>query len=929
MKNKILYLSLIITMLFSVTCFANVYENSESTQIAHGVTLNKKTMFTQNGWIYLDVIEIDVNNEDVKIGPLTSNIGVSNFSNIKNMVNENGAIAGLNGDYFAKRPNFTNRGQSIGLLGANGQILVSSADENISSQTMASFILNNDNSVIYSYLTDTITITSVKTGNTFIACDINKYVPYNSIGIFTSMWSEKSIGNSEGKEMIEVIVIDDVIKEIRQYLEPVEIPKDGYLLSAYGPDAIAYILDNFEVGDKIEYTVDINLDLEQMQFAISGGTMLVNNGQVPNFTHTVWGNNEMSAIGTNKRGNKIYLVACTAVNGSNTGISQKNFANILKEYGMYNALCLDGGGSTTMVAKELGNGYVSTILSRSNYLRPVVNGIGVFSLNKPSEEIGGLILELVDNYIFVDNTTAFSIKAYDTNYYAMDIDTSKLKVTFNNSNAKYKNGIITGLKEGTTKLTVEYMGKSATKQLQILGEIYTLEISPKETSISIDDITTFKLTGIDKNGYRNTIDNSLVKWEIVSGSGTLKKGQYTPSKHETVVISASIDNVKTYATIHINTEKTNIYDDFEELKGNFSAYPSTTVLGEVDISKSKKKNGKYSLKLTYDFTNNEQAVRGAYYDYTTPLELPNNISEIGIWVYSPEKNDNMIKSQYVDKKGNTYIDVLADKIDWTGWKYITYPSHSKVTKIVSIYVAQSNQDISNEGYIYIDDLTVTYYGNDTTNLITPTDVIKSDIDNSYLDNSYCVSIIDRIKNPSTLFDNIVNRKLIYSFNNGTDLLLTYEPLNNTVLDNISIPHEKISNYTVTDEKSLRIITINNENKGIRNTDYTQWENLIDDIDINKNILLILSNSLDNFSDTLEKELLLQTLQEKTKDTGKKCWIVQYGTKTNVENYNGIKIITIGKITSNNTIEKTLENYRYINIYITSKDISYEIKEIFE
>ena len=171
MKNKICILICIFTLLLSVSCFANAYENIETINIAKGVTLNKVTIFDENGWTYLNVIEINTNEKSVSIGPLISEVGVSHFSTIKNMVTTNNAVAGINGDYFAKRPNTTNRGQSIGFLGSDNQILVSSADENISSQTMGSFILSDNNNVIYSYLTDTITITSPKTQNTFEACD--------------------------------------------------------------------------------------------------------------------------------------------------------------------------------------------------------------------------------------------------------------------------------------------------------------------------------------------------------------------------------------------------------------------------------------------------------------------------------------------------------------------------------------------------------------------------------------------------------------------------------------------------------------------------------------------------------------------------------------------------------------------------------------
>ena len=928
MKNRIYILTCIFSILLSVCCFANAYENVETTTLAKGVTLNKVTIFNENGWTYLDVIEIDMDEKTASIGPLISETGVSHFSNIKNMVSTHNAIAGLNGDYFAKRPNTTNRGQSIGFLGSNGEILVSSADENISSDTMASFILSKDNNIIYSYLTDTITITSPKTKNTFEACDINKYVPYNSIGIYTSKWSNLSIGNSEGKEIIEVVVEDNIVKEIRQYLEPTSIPENGYLLSAYGPDAIEYILTNFEVGDKIEYNVELNLNLEKMQFGISGGTMLVEKGKIPTFTHIIWGNNEMSAIGTNKKEDTIYLIACTSKNGNTIGITQKQFAEVIKDYGVYNALCLDGGGSTTMVAKQLGTTNISTILSEQSYLRPVANGIGIFTKTQPTNKISKLSIQLSDTHIFVGNTASFNISAYDTNYYVMDIDMSKLKISFNNTNAKYEDGKIIALKKGSSTITVEYLGKKISQNIEILGDIYNLEISPKETNISINDNVNFKLIATDKNGFSDTISNNLVEWEIVNGNGTIDNGIYTPTKHETVIVSANIDNVTVYAKININKEITETFDSFETLQGTFSAYPQDISDGKVDISKNKKKDGTHSLRLNYNFKNTEQAIRGAYFDYNTPLNLPNNISEIGIWIYNPKKNDNSIKSQYIDKKGTTYIDVLVDKMDWTGWKYVTYPSYAKISKISSIYVAQSNQEIANSSYIYIDALTVTYLGNDNANLLPPSDILPKDIDERKLDNSYCITLIDTLKTPSTLFDQIVNNRIISDINNNSELLLTYKTISQNILDNINVETEIISNYYVTDKKDLRVICVNNSKKGIRATDYSQWEKLVDDIDTRKNVLLILSSSLDSFDDTQEKELLISSLQEKSQNTNSKCWIVQYGTHTNIENYNGIKIITIGKISANNSIEDVLNNYRYINIYSNSTDISYEIKEIF-
>ena len=125
-------------------------------------------------------------------------------------------------------------------------------------------------------------------------------------------------------------------------------------------------------------------------------------------------------------------------------------------------------------------------------------------------------------------------------------------------------------------------------------------------------------------------------------------------------------------------------------------------------------------------------------------------------------------------------------------------------------------------------------------------------------------MIDRIKTPVILFDNLLNTRLLSSINKDSDIVFTYEKISTDIEKQIETDHEIISSYSVTDTRGLRIITIDNSKNGIRLTDYTQWENLIEDIDTNKNILIILTKSLNSFTDKLEKELLLNLLKEKSR-----------------------------------------------------------------
>ncbi len=84
-----------------------------------------------------------------------------------------------------------------------------------------------------------------------------------------------------------------------------------------------------------------------------------------------------SGIGFSKDSTKIYLVTVDGRQESMSGMSLKEFADFMISQGSYQALNLDGGGSTTMVL----NGEVVNSPSDSDGERKVGNCL-VISINK-------------------------------------------------------------------------------------------------------------------------------------------------------------------------------------------------------------------------------------------------------------------------------------------------------------------------------------------------------------------------------------------------------------------------------------------------------------------------------------------------------------------------------------------------------------------
>lgn len=102
--------------------------------------------------------------------------------------------------------------------------------------------------------------------------------------LYNRHWGQKSIGNKLFNDMIEVVVENDVVTDVRVGQEAVNIPEDGYILTGRGRVKDT-LLNNFHVGDTVELKLSAvpdytDLDLDKIKFAIGGGSRIVENGKL-------------------------------------------------------------------------------------------------------------------------------------------------------------------------------------------------------------------------------------------------------------------------------------------------------------------------------------------------------------------------------------------------------------------------------------------------------------------------------------------------------------------------------------------------------------------------------------------------------------------------------------------------------------------------
>ena len=90
----------------------------------------------------------------------------------------------------------------------------------------------------------------------------------------------------------------------------------------------------------------------------------------------------------------------------------RGMAEFMQSIGAYNALNMDGGGSTTMVARPLGESSVKVMNKPSDgVVRSVINAVGVISTAPPAE-LAGIIIETDDMITFPTKKKKIFVKGY-------------------------------------------------------------------------------------------------------------------------------------------------------------------------------------------------------------------------------------------------------------------------------------------------------------------------------------------------------------------------------------------------------------------------------------------------------------------------------------------------------------------------------------
>ena len=274
-------------------------------------------------------------------------------------------------------------------------------DDNAERGTGASrgpvFAIKSDGTAMIGQPTINVAIKNTTAGNSVTGNGVNRLPAPNSIIIYNQRCGTESFAFEDAYE-IYLECSDSAMRigqattgKVTHIFESGDtatrpaITEKTVVISARGR-GINNVKDKYKVGDTVTVTPNVINDMmtssqkaawADVKEAMAGFFTLVQKGsqtgQPGNNT-----NYPCTILGLTKEG-KVIMVSTTAtVDGTRNACKMTNLPALCQELGLYTAILMDGGGSTTMVTLS-GNNYVrrSSAVDGTNSVRDVIVGMGV------------------------------------------------------------------------------------------------------------------------------------------------------------------------------------------------------------------------------------------------------------------------------------------------------------------------------------------------------------------------------------------------------------------------------------------------------------------------------------------------------------------------------------------------------------------------
>jgi len=438
-------------------------------------------------------------------------------------------------------------------------------------------------------------------------------------------------------------------------------------------------LKNETVGNTITVSVSASdPQWNDVTYGIGALYLLVQNGTVLSDLPT--GASPRTAVGKKADGTLVFYTIDGRRSGYSIGATMAQVAQRLVELGCTSAMCLDGGGSTTLTVTEPDSTSAATINKPSDGSeRSVSNQIFLVASNSATGVLDHFYVSADNPYVLAGSALKLSASAVDTNYipmsdqsYSLSASSGTLSGATLTTPAAGGDVTVTASGGGTTGATVVHAIKTPSSITVKTG-------STAITSLTAVPGSTVSLTASAVyNHLALKADAAAFTWTVSGNIGTVDStGKFTASQPGTGSITVAAGGKSVTVAVTVSKVALSTVENFESGVGTFTN-DGEGIVPSACSNPEYVRFGTGSLKLDYSGLDvSANAATPASYSVTTPYTLLN------FWVYGDGSGNTL---SVLTSDGSTATSVSVGTLDFIGWKQLSVALPSGVSSITGLSV---------------------------------------------------------------------------------------------------------------------------------------------------------------------------------------------------------------------------------------------------
>ncbi len=412
----------ILTFLLIKVILLNQSYGDDSTVVTVGPGIRYHSVYKNSvGPFNIKILEIDIKHPKNKINTvLAKDVLGTGFEKTSSMAKRSSrsghvVIGAVNADFFGIGDPYNPYSFLIGSMIANNEYVFgrTSPRPSFAIDTLKRLIVEDISFQAF-----------LKTKNGYVRAinGLNDTVRTNNLVIYNKYFGSSTKTINEVSEVrlqrISPLIIGDSIKFVVRAknvgIGNMPFASNEYVLSGNGTSK-SFIDTSIFVNDTITIIFNTNPIKGQVFSMTGGGPTLIINGTIPGGLQTAV--HPRTAVGISQDSSKVFFVTVDGRQpGFSVGMSLPELANYMLSIGCWNAVNLDGGGSTTMVVRNR----VVNSPSDAAGERSVANALLAISEIYASEVIDSFYLW--PRQIFIDSTQSKKIEIYGKDIWGYEID---------------------------------------------------------------------------------------------------------------------------------------------------------------------------------------------------------------------------------------------------------------------------------------------------------------------------------------------------------------------------------------------------------------------------------------------------------------------------------------------------------------------------